>query len=239
MNLFNKIVLKNFYKLILLFSILSCSEDEDISLNLNEYDLEVISYFKDIALGFEFGSASEVTRKWCSELKIFIGSNVSTELSKELNKIVNEIENLTTDNLSIQIVNDSSLSNYYIYFGSGEKYASIFPSQENYINSNWGLFSVWWTNNCIDRGHMYVDIFRANNTEQKHLLREEFTQSLGLAKDSNRYPFSIFQSSWTRTLTYTDLDKDLIRLLYHPKMKTGLDVISVDEKLREILLSEK
>ena len=239
MNLFNKIVLKNFYKLILLFSILSCSEDEDISLNLNEYDLEVISYFKDIALGFEFGSASEVTRKWCSELKIFIGSNVSTELSEELNKIVNEIENLTTDNLSIQIVNDSSLSNYYIYFGSGEKYASIFPSQENYINSNWGLFSVWWTNNCIDRGHMYVDIFRANNTEQKHLLREEFTQSLGLAKDSNRYPFSIFQSSWTRTLAYTDLDKDLIRLLYHPKMKTGLDVISVDEKLREILLSEK
>jgi hypothetical protein len=239
MNLFNKKVLKNFYKLILLFSILSCSEDEDISLNLNEYDLEVISYFKDIALGFEFGSASEVTRKWCSELKIFIGSNVSTELSEELNKIVNEIENLTTDNLSIQIVNDSSLSNYYIYFGSGEKYASIFPSQENYINSNWGLFSVWWTNNCIDRGHMYVDIFRANNTEQKHLLREEFTQSLGLAKDSNRYPFSIFQSSWTRTLAYTDLDKDLIRLLYHPKMKTGLDVISVDEKLREILLSEK
>ena len=239
MNLFNKIVLKNFYKLILLFSILSCSEDEDVSLNLNEYDLEVISYFKDIALGFEFGSASEVTRKWCSELKIFIGGDVSTELSEELNKIVNEIENLTTDNLSIQIVNDSSLSNYYIYFGSGEKYASIFSSQENYINSNWGLFSVWWTNNCIDRGHMYVDIFRANNTEQKHLLREEFTQSLGLAKDSNRYPFSIFQSSWTRTLTYTDLDKDLIRLLYHPKMKTGLDVISVDEKLREILLSEK
>jgi len=239
MNLFNKIVLKNFYKLILLFSILSCSEDEDVSLNLNEYDLEVISYFKDIALGFEFGSASEVTRKWCSELKIFIGGDVSTELSEELNKIVNEIENLTTDNLSIQIVNDSSLSNYYIYFGSGEKYASIFSSQENYINSNWGLFSVWWTNNCIDRGHMYVDIFRANNTEQKHLLREEFTQSLGLAKDSNRYPFSIFQSSWTRTLTYTDLDKDLIRLLYHPKMKTGLDVISVYEKLREILLSEK
>ena len=239
MNLFNKIVLKKFYKLILLFSILSCSKDEDISLNLNEYDLEVISYFKDIALGFEFGSASEVTRKWCSELKIFIGSNVSTELSEELNKIVNEIENLTTDNLSIQIVNDSSLSNYYIYFGSGEKYASIFPSQENYINSNWGLFSVWWTNNCIDRGHMYVDIFRANNTEQKHLLREEFTQSLGLAKDSNRYPFSIFQSSWTRTLTYTDLDKDLIRLLYHPKMKTGLDVVGVDNKLREILLSEK
>jgi len=239
MNLFNKKVLKNFYKFLLVATILSCSKDEDLSIKLNEYDLEVISYFKDIALGFEFGSASEITRKWCSELKIFVGCNISTELSEELNKIVNEIESLSTDNFSIQVVNDSSLSNYYIYFGSGEKYASIFPSQVNYINSNWGLFSVWWTNNCIDRGHMYVDIFRANDTEQRHLLREEFTQSLGLAKDSNRYPFSIFQSSWTRTLTYTDLDKDLIRLLYHPKMKIGLDVVGVDNKLREILLSEK
>ena len=239
MNLFNKTVLKKIFKFLLIASIISCSKDEDISLELNEYDLEVISYFKDIALGFEFGSASEVTRKWCSELKIFIGGEISSELIVELNNIVSEIEKLTTDNFSIQIVNDSSLSNYYIYFGSGENYANIFPSQENYINSNWGLFSVWWTNNCIDRGHMYVDIFRANDTEKKHLLREELTQSLGLAKDSNRYPFSIFQSSWTRTMKYTDLDKDLIRLLYHPKMKIGLDVVGVDNKLREILLSEK
>ena len=86
---------------------------------------------------------------------------------------------------------------------------------------------------------MYVDTYRTNITQAKHLLREEFTQSLGLARDSDKYLNSIFQSSWTETLSYTDLDKDLIRLLYHPKMSTGLDADAVDGVLSEILLSEK
>ena len=41
---------------------------------------------------------------------------------------------------------------------------------------------------------MYVDIVRADMNEQKHLLREELTQSLGLARDSQSILeyFSIF-----------------------------------------------
>ena len=34
---------------------------------------------------------------------------------------------------------------------------------------------------------MYVDTYRTNITQAKHLLREEFTQSLGLARDSDKY----------------------------------------------------
>ena len=75
---------------------------------------------------------------------------------------------------------------------------------------------------------MYVDIYKANNIEQKHLLREELTQSLGLGKDSFKYPNSIFQSSWTQTLNYLKIDKDVIRLLYHPKNENRVDIISVD-----------
>ena len=62
---------------------------------------------------------------------------------------------------------------------------------------------------------------------------------MGLARDSDKYLNSIFQSSWTETLLYSDLDKDLIRLLYHPKMSTSLDAPAVDAVLSEILLSEK
>ena len=86
---------------------------------------------------------------------------------------------------------------------------------------------------------MYVDIYRANTIEQRHLLREELTQSLGLAKDSFKYPNSIFQSSWTQTLNYMEIDKDVIRLLYHPNMSTGLNALAVEDVLSNILLSEK
>ena len=240
MKIFKALQIRHFIYTSIILIFLSCSDDGEVNIELNEYDFEVISYFKEIALGFEFGTSSEITRKWCSDLKIFVGGDISNDLNVELNKIVNEIRSLATDNFSIQIVNDSSQSNYYIFLGSGEEYSKIFPSQANYVDSNWGLFSVWWDeSNCLNRGNMYVDIYRANNIGQKHLLREELTQSLGLGKDSFKYPNSIFQSSWTQTLNYLEIDKDVIRLLYHPKMKIGVDRYEVDNLLREILLGEK
>ena len=240
MKIFKALQIRHFIYTSIILIFLSCSDDGEINIELDEYDFEVISYFKEIALGFEFGTSSEITRKWCSDLKIFVGGDISNDLNVELNNIVNEIRNLVTDNFSIQIVNDSSQSNYYIFFGSGDEYSKIFPSQANYVDSNWGLFSVSWNaSNCLTRGNMYVDIYRANTIEQRHLLREELTQSLGLAKDSFKYPNSIFQSSWTQTLNYMEIDKDVIRLLYHPNMSTGLNALAVEDVLRNILLSEK
>jgi hypothetical protein len=87
---------------------------------------------------------------------------------------------------------------------------------------------------------MYVDVYRASLIEQKHLLREELTQSLGLAKDSNLYPESIFQQSFsTKTTEHAAIDRDLVRLLYHPEMKIGLNRDEVDNRLRSILFAEQ
>ena len=86
---------------------------------------------------------------------------------------------------------------------------------------------------------MYVDTNRANSAEEKHLLREELTQSLGLARDSQRYDNSIFQKDWTTTNEYADIDRDVIRLLYHPQMQIGLNQISVEQVLTQIILNEK
>ena len=86
---------------------------------------------------------------------------------------------------------------------------------------------------------MYVDIFRANEQGQLHLLREELTQSLGLGQDSEKYLNSIFQINWTTTSSYSQIDKDIIRLLYHPNMKVGLNENEVDLLLRSILINEK
>jgi len=58
-------------RFLLLFLILiivsSCSENEEDLLpesELSDYEIRVIDYFKDIALGSEFGNASNITRKW-------------------------------------------------------------------------------------------------------------------------------------------------------------------------------
>ncbi|KAB1158544.1 DUF2927 domain-containing protein [Tenacibaculum aiptasiae] len=229
--------------LFILITLASCSiNDENIVLpesEFSEHEINVIEYFKEVALGFEFGNASKITRKWNSDLNIFIGGEKNKELITELEKIIKEINELVTDGFKINIVNDSSQSNYYIFFGSGYEYAQLYPSQVNLVESNWGLFSVSRNSqNQLIKGKMYVDIYRANLVEQKHLLREELTQSLGLARDSKKYPESIFQSEWTTTNKYALIDRDLIRLLYHPDMSVGLTETQVDKVLKEILRNE-
>jgi len=185
------------------------------------------------------GNASKITRKWDGEMKVFIGGEPSLELLAEFEKIRDEINELASDGFEVTVVNDSLQSNYYIFFGTGTKYAELFPDESTLVNSNWALFYVFWNSqNQFSSGHMYVDISRADLIIQKHLLREELTQSLGLAIDSPRYIGSIFQSAWTSTIEYAPIDKDLIRLLYHPEMFVGLNETQVDKVLREILSSE-
>tara|TARA_A100000164_G_scaffold337977_1_gene331909 strand:+ start:1525 stop:2250 length:726 start_codon:yes stop_codon:yes gene_type:complete len=237
--------------LCLLFFFIACGESndslsntqdnggEDSQANLTQYQKDVIAYFKEIALGFEFGTASAITRKWKSPLNIFVGGKDNPDLNLELNSIKDEINNLAKDGFKINVVNDSLAANYYIFFGPGQEYAKIYPSLADYVNNNWGLFNIYWnSDNVLNYGHMYVDTNRANIEEQKHLLREELTQSLGLGKDSEKYPNSIFQSSWTQTTEYMPIDRDLIRLLYHPDMRIGLNYITVEEVLIQILQNE-
>ena len=219
--------------------LLSCSDDE-VSSGLTTDDRNVIAYFCEVALGLEFGSASEVTRKWQNEMRIFVGGSRTPALLDELTKIVSEINTLATDGFNIRIVADSLDMNYYIFFGSADDYANIYPPQAGLVEKNWGLFNIFWdSTDRIYAGSMYVDIDRASDIEEKHLLREELTQSLGLAKDSSRYPESIFQMNWTTTTAYARMDKELIRLLYHPEMETGVDRSDAETLLTQILLSEK
>ena len=63
---------------------------------------------------------------------------------------------------------------------------------------------------------MYVDTERCTSIDaQKHLLREELTQSLGLFNDSDKYPNSIFQQAWTETTEYSEIDIKMIHMLYN------------------------
>jgi len=228
---------------LLIFLILtSCTKEDPIETEVNdltEYDFEVIDYFKEISLGFEFGEASKITRRWQQDMRIYIGGDPGSELLNEFKRIKTEINTLVSTDFRIEEVNDSLAANYYMFFGSKNQFDKIYPEHRDLTEDNWGLFSMsWGASQNLSKGRMYVDTERANMVEQKHLLREEFTQSLGLARDSETYPESIFQSSWTTTNEYSELDKDLIRLLYHPLMRSGLNDFQVEELLIDILSAE-
>jgi hypothetical protein len=160
----------------------------------------------------EFSGKMEKPFKWTKDMKIYVDKTDQNYLVDELNRIVNDL-NLLIDPIQIKIVNSKDQANYFIYFG----YYKDFEKKYNVVNSNllennWGFFEIYPNNTGI----MYVDVIRTKEIEaQKHLLREELTQSLGLLNDSWEYPQSIFYQGWTTTTEYSSIDKEIIKMLYN------------------------
>lgn len=229
--------------LILFLVILSCSNDlEEYFISESEltaYQKGLKAYFFEIALGFENGSATLATRKWKEEMKIFVGGNPTPEILDELERVRLELNNLVTDGFSISIVEDSTASNFYAFFGSPQAFAKIFPKSANAVQNNLGTFYVDYENHYINSGRMFIDMSRNKNlTFQKHFTREELTQSLGLGQDSPRFMTSIFQSRPSSTTEFSKLDRDVISLLYHPEMKVGLSTETLNFTINKILVNQ-
>jgi hypothetical protein len=174
------------------------------------YSLQSREYFKEIVLGREFEEDSKFVKRWNVDMKIYVSGTHNSELDFELAKIVSELNEIITS-IEIKIVEDSLSSNMLVYFGSWSDFLQIKPNQdEDLLRDNWGLFRY-----SGNSGYMYVDIERANEIEQRHLLREELTQSLGLFNDSYKYPESIFYSPWSTVVEYAPIDRELIDMLYN------------------------
>lgn len=167
-------------------------------------------YFREIALGSEWGGTRETPWRQREDLHIFVQSQMSSELEGELTRIVMELNSLI-EPIEIKVVPTQAAANYVIFLGPWKEFWSSWPEVNGErLEHNWGYFQVrrGW-------GLMYVDTYRANEREQKHLLREELTQSLGLFNDSPKYRESIFYDGWTTTTEYSDLDRELIQMLYN------------------------
>ena len=180
-----------------------------------KYTSEEISYFNEIVRSNEYSDHDKgLVCKWESDMNIFVTGEKPSELISELNKVVGELNDII-DPININFVNNKSEANFIVCFGSQEDYHNVAPSSATYTEDNWGLFMVN-TGKTIRRGSMYVDIYRCTNLDgQKHLLREELTQALGLFNDSYKYDNSIFQQRWTTTTEYAPIDIKLIEMLYN------------------------
>ncbi len=225
----------------------SCSSDNDdgdIDLGpdpdaLTTEQQTAIDYFTEIALGLEFGTASQVTRKWLTDIMIIVEGTTTPELLTELDDVIADLNALISDEeIEIRITTDASEANFTLFMGTGAEYATFFPQSANLVASNFGLFFVNFNNaQAIISANMYVDTSRPTELKQRHLLREELTQALGLARDSARFPDSIFQTSFDIgcTTSYSNFDEVLIQLLYDNRVDLNLNEASVRIILEDII----
>jgi len=183
-------------------------------------------YFLEIALRSEYGNADPLVRRWERPVRLYVDGDRPTVLLAEADSVLNEIKQLAP-HLDIAWVDQIKDANVKIFFGPYKEYSAKYaPSSRDRLRRNWGYFTVQWftSGNGIESASMYVDTRRTRDDEtRRHLLREELTQLFGLMADSNRYPDSIFYQRWSTTTQYSDLDRQLIKMLYDQRLHSGMD----------------
>ena len=222
--------------------LMACDKTEETPVfELNSFQNQAMNYFGEVALGFEAGGSSEITRRWQSPVRIFVGGEYDQRQFQELESVIVELNELIDPTSSIEIVTDTLLSNSYFHFGSAASYIEIFPDMQGLLTGNVGYFNVWWNQDIINRSRVFVDTQRLSFNQQKSLIREELVQSMGLGKDSPLYPNSIFYETATDggfAESLSNLDREVIRLLYHPMMRTRLNRSQAESVIRNIYESE-
>lgn len=181
---------------------------------------ESIEYFKDVAGRSEFGGAHNI-RKWPQgELRLCVGGQQNPEDKQELEtRIIPELNQLIAP--SNQIVQSCEAPQIELQYMPASEMSGYFG--DKYIPGNLGFFWTSFKDSKLTNAKIAIESTkRVTQRERNHLLREELTQTLGLMADSNKYPNSIFYQGWTDINDYAEIDRDLIRMLYHPSITPGM-----------------
>lgn len=209
---------------------------------LSEYDKELVNYFNEVALNSEFEDHSGKIIKWTEPMSLYVIKDEEFNIQVSIIKnTINKINNLIKGEFKIQLVDSHVKSNAVIFLLEKDKVESLVPKLFEGIEEELaGLALVEYDldNYEIKHAKIFIDINEPLES-QKSIILEELTQSIGLMNDSEKYSNSIFYQNKAldsiNTLEYSKMDIEIIKMLYHPKMKPGLNSKNAEKVIKQIL----
>jgi len=182
------------------------------SVEVSNHSQEAKDYFKEICLNSENGESFKNASKWDKDVKIYVHGYCPDYMITELDDIVGELNDLI-DPINIEVVSNKSEANTFLFLGSDRGFQQEYPIVGGRDLSRTGGYFLVKSN----KAYLYVNMVRTGNDTQaqRSILREELTQSLGLYNDSWKYPNSIFYQGGNDVTEYSDLDKEIIQMLYN------------------------
>jgi hypothetical protein len=142
------------------------------------YTAPEIDYLQEIAFGFEYGTATDVIRKWGENPRIQVFGTPTSEDRAVLQDVLADL-NALMEEVQVELVDSDPTVE--VHFAPVSEFPSILPS---YVQGNLGYFSVWFgSDNRIYRSVVLLASDAVEQPGRSHLIREEVTQMLGLAKE--------------------------------------------------------
>lgn len=214
------------------------------------YESELIKYFKEVALQSEHGDYINKIVKWRKPMLLYvIKDKAYKEQMAAIKKAIDDINYLATDGFKIELTEDPKKGNTFLYLCNRERVAELAPNLYKKFMDNVDIdisgyadMEFYWNNYNIYRANIYIDSQDPIDI-QKSVILEEITQSIGLPYDPETYPESIFyehkSEEGINTSKYSELDKDVIKILYHDRMKPGINEKEVENIIKSILKNKE
>lgn len=190
---------------------------------------EIKEAFIASAFNAEYGDNVGKIRRWAKPIKIFIEGAATKEDLETIERFV-ELLNLRVNGLpQVSFTKKKANANLRIIFAKLDELPVIEPG---YVAGNWGFFRYWYDKGFrLTEARVLIATDVTTQEARNHLLLEEIVGSLGLTNDIDSHPDSIIYQPWTTTQHLSELDWELLDLLYDARLKPGMSL----KKVRNIL----
>jgi hypothetical protein len=189
-----------------------------------------LDYFEEIALGVEYGHARGRVLKWNDVLRIKVHGSPTAADRGALAQVLRDLNGLIGSERLSLVDRDANVE---LWFAPASHFPVLEPS---YVPGNRGFVWIHWNGSgVIQRARILIASDQLTSRQRAHLIREELTQALGLLRDSDRYPESVFFRDWSETTEYAAIDEAVVRMLYRSEVRAGMPRAEVMTTLRRIV----
>lgn len=192
---------------------------------------EVIRYFNEVCLDAEFvnsGDAS-VLQKWNVPIRYMIHGDPTEQDRIVLINFVNWL-NSVEGFPGMEETQDANLVNLRIYFCGPEE--MINHLGDNFVGMDGGV-TFWYLEDAIYDG---IICYRNDISQEirNSVILEEIYNGLGPIQDTWLREDSIIYAGYSEPQSLTPMDELLLKLLYHPDMRPGMDTSVCEQVIRSL-----
>ena len=200
--------------------------------------------FVTIAFGREHGSASGRLSKWASAIRFTITDHTADKVLHQQMTTQHLSHLASITGLDIRQAQSEKESNLTIIFASENELDKRMQHDFGIANEsvrlrlNRGAICFAWipsTETAISHARVIIPVDRARaHGKLLACVVEELTQILGLANDSDVVFPSVFNDH-SHNDFLTGLDFILLKLMYHPALRSGMTAKQVRQTVRQLL----
>ena len=199
--------------------------------------------FLTIALGSEYNTAARVIHKWRKPVRVYVTHQVGDQALHEslLSQHIAHLKKITQHDIAL--TDRADQANVRVFFTQESR---LIPLLKKYTgastvkNERGSVCIASFRRNAqseIVEARIFIPVDRARrHAKLLACIVEEITQVLGLPRDDDAVYPSIFNDKSTDTLL-TGLDDLLLRILYTPAIKPGMNEAQVRPKVRAAIQS--